>query len=49
VTKLLDDVGLSNALIRSPDGATFYYIDSFTRSAMRLISTLVGHHRGRRR
>jgi sugar lactone lactonase YvrE len=32
VTTLLEGVGLSNGLDWSPDGATLYYIDSFTRS-----------------
>jgi sugar lactone lactonase YvrE len=32
VTTMLRDVGLSNGLDWSPDGTTFYYIDSFTAS-----------------
>jgi sugar lactone lactonase YvrE len=32
VTTMLEDVGLSNGMDWSPDGGTFYYIDSFTAS-----------------
>jgi sugar lactone lactonase YvrE len=32
VTTMLNDVGLSNGMDWSPDGATFYYIDSMTSS-----------------
>jgi sugar lactone lactonase YvrE len=31
VTRMLDDVGISNGLAWSPDGGTLYYVDSLTR------------------